>query len=77
MKKTKNKELLDLFSEKLYLISQDPYIGESKKGPLKDYKTVKFVFKRVDYRILYSINENEIKIFIRRLGIRENFYDNL
>lgn len=59
-------------------IQNDPYeAGERLKGIFRMYWKYKFVFKSVDYRIIYQIQKNQLIIVLVLIGTRENLYKKL
>lgn len=51
-----------------------PFEGEELTGPLAGIRSYHFSIERVQYRIAYSINENEHIIKILMIAKRESFY---
>lgn len=69
-----DKKVIDLFfctvKEK---ILKDPYTGTRLKGRYRDL----WKFRIGDFRIIYSIEEDGIRIHILRVRHRSNVYDNI
>jgi mRNA interferase RelE/StbE len=69
-----DKKVIDLFfcsvKEK---ILKDPYTGVRLKGRYRDL----WKFRIGDFRIIYSIKKDEIRIHILRIKHRSNIYDNI
>ena len=59
----------------LEIILKKPYVSEELYGDLKGVRSYHFKKNKVDYRIAYSINENEKVIYFLMIGKRENFYE--
>lgn len=53
------------------------HAGKSLKGDLKNYFSHAFTFKGVNYRIIYTIDQEANTITIEMAGSRENIYDHL
>jgi len=69
-----DKKVVDLFfctvKEK---ILKDPYAGVRLKGRYRDL----WKFRIGDFRIIYSIEKDRIRIHILRVRHRSNVYDNI
>ncbi len=69
-----DKKVIDLFfcsvKEK---ILKDPYMGVRLKGRYRDL----WKFRIGDFRIIYSIEKDVIRIHILRIKHRSNVYDNI
>ena len=74
LKKLKNDNLKSLFKESFKKISQNPYIGQPKKGILNGILCYDVYYDKTNYEIAYRIYENKIVIVIL-VGTRENFYN--
>lgn len=69
-----DKDVIDLFFNTVKKkISKNPYLGIKLKGRYKDL----WKYKIGDFRIIYSIINQEIKIHILRIRHRSNVYDNI
>ena len=55
LKKIKNQKFLDKIEQGMKEICENPYIGERKKGPLKDVYGHKIYHVRAPYVISYKI----------------------
>ena len=77
-KKLKDKQLKLTFFKAINTISENPYIGELKKGDLAGIYGLDVRYDGVNYEIAYLIEEIEDKIVVIILaGTRENFYEEL
>lgn len=56
-------------------ISDNPDIGEDKKGDLSGFKVYKFIFIRQQYLIAYYSHEDDLIFYM--IGPHENFYRKL
>ena len=56
-------------------IIENPEMGESKKGDLRECRVHKFAFKKQKQLIAYKVSTNEILFYM--VGPHENFYLNL
>lgn len=66
------------FFEIIKKISENPYIGEMKKGDLSGVYGIDVRYDGINYEIAYIIEEVEGKIVVIILaGTRENFYEEL
>ena len=69
-----DKKIVDLFfSAVKERILKDPYIGVRLKGRYRNL----WKYRIGDFRIIYSINKDEIRIHILRIRHRNNVYDNI
>ncbi|MFC2144759.1 type II toxin-antitoxin system RelE/ParE family toxin [Actinomycetota bacterium] len=69
-----DKKIVDLFfSAVKERILKDPYIGVRLKGRYRNL----WKYRISDFRIIYSINKDEIRIHILRIRHRNNVYDNI
>ncbi|MCL2383500.1 MAG: type II toxin-antitoxin system RelE/ParE family toxin [Oscillospiraceae bacterium] len=76
LKKLKNSNLKKLLQDALIRISQNPYIGEAKKGDLNGFFCYDVYYDKTNYEIAYRIYEDKIVVIIL-VGTRENFYNEL
>lgn len=78
LKKLKDSILKKIFKETFNDISENPYIGQAKKGDLNGFFGYDVYYNKTNYEISYRIyeNENEIVVIIL-IGTRENFYNEL
>lgn len=78
LRKLKNRQLKKKFTEAIYdTIANDPYVGNEKHGDLRGYYTYGFKYDRVDYRVAYTINDNNEIVIVVLAGPHENFYERL
>ena len=78
LKKLKNRQLKEKFTDAIYkTIANDPYVGNEKRGDLKSYYTHGFKYDRVDYRIAYTINDDNEIVIVVLAGAHEKFYEEL
>ena len=56
-------------------IIENPAMGETKKGDLRECRVHKFTFKKQKLLIAYKVFTNEILFYM--VGPHENFYRNL
>lgn len=78
LKKLKNRQLKEKFTDAIYkTIANDPYVGNEKRGDLKSYYTYGFKYDRVDYRIAYTINDDNEIVIVVLAGAHEKFYEEL
>jgi len=56
-------------------IIENPKMGETKKGDLREFRVHKFAFKKQRLLIAYQVFTNEILFYL--VGPHENFYRNL
>lgn len=78
LKKIKDKRLSEIFRECIEKIRLNPFeAGDANVGDLKGFYTHKFRYQKTDYRIGYSVKENEdgTLTIIIMIGKRENFYN--
>lgn len=77
-KKLKEKPLEEAYKKALLDISQDPYIGQQKRGDLSSIYGFDVRYKGINYEIAYTVSEaNGKKIVVILAGTRENFYEEL
>lgn len=78
LKKLKNKQLKRKFTDAIFnVIANDPYVGNEKHGDLKNYYAYGFKHKRVEYRIAYTINDDNEIVIVVLAGPHEKFYEQL
>ncbi len=78
LKKIKEKALKETYKIALLKISENPYIGQAKRGDLSGIYGFDIKYKSVNYEIAYTISElNGKKIVVIFAGTRENFYEQL
>lgn len=78
LRKLKNRSLKKKFVDAIYkTIANDPYVGNEKRGDLKSYYTYGFKYDRVDYRIAYTINDDNEIVIVVLAGSHEKFYEEL
>lgn len=63
--------------EALILISSNPLAGENLKGDMRDYYSYHLKIKNVQYRIIYTIRNQELVVIVVLIGTRENIYKQL
>ena len=56
-------------------VIENPAMGETKKGDLKDFRVHKFTFKQQKLLIAYQVSETEILFYM--IDTHENFYRKL
>ena len=77
-KKLKEKPLKKAYKTALLKLSENPYIGQPKRGDLAGIYGFDVKYKGINYEIAYTINEvNGKKIVVLLAGTRENFYQQL
>lgn len=78
LRKVKNRQLKKKFSEVIYdIIANDPYVGNEKHGDLNGYYAYGFKYDRVDYRVGYTINDDNEIVIVVLAGPHEKFYERL
>jgi mRNA interferase RelE/StbE len=77
-KKLKERPLKETYKTALLKLSENPYIGQPKRGDLAGIYGFDVKYKGINYEIAYTINEvNGKKIIVLLAGTRENFYEQL
>jgi mRNA interferase RelE/StbE len=77
-KKLKEKPLKEAYKKALLKISENPYIGQPKRGDLSGIYGFDVKYKGINYEIAYTISEvNGKKVIVLLAGTRENFYEEL
>lgn len=77
-KKIREKGLQEAFKIALEKISNDPSIGDQKKGDLAGIWCYDVFYNKTNYEIAYRIYEEEGQlVVIIMAGTRENFYEEL
>ncbi|HAP42778.1 MAG: plasmid stabilization protein [Spirochaetes bacterium GWD1_61_31] len=77
-KKIREKGLQDTFRVALEKISDDPAIGEQKKGDLAGIWCYDVFYNKTNYEIAYRIyDEDGQLVVVIMAGTRENFYEEL
>lgn len=72
--KKADKPLKEKIREEVLRIGENPKVGESLTGKLKNLRSHHFSFVRTQYRIAYEVKNN---LIIVAIGTRENFYRDL
>lgn len=58
-------------------LKENPYLGEKLSGSLHFLYSFHIKFKRVEYRLAYTIDKSRKLIVVHLIGPRENFYEKL
>ena len=78
IKKIKDKKLKGKIKDALIKLSENPYIGQAKKGDLSGIYGYDVYYNKTNYEISYKIYEvDNKKIIVIIIGTRENFYKEL
>ena len=78
IKKIKDKKLKGKIKDALIKLSENPYIGQAKKGDLSGIYGYDVYYNKTNYEISYKIYEvDNKKIIVIFIGTRENFYKEL
>ena len=78
IKKIKDKKLKGKIKDALIKLSENPYIGQAKKGDLSGIYGYDVYYNKTNYEISYKIYEvDNKKIIVIVIGTRENFYKEL
>lgn len=78
LRKFKNRQLKKKFTDVIFdTIAKDPYAGNEKHGDLKNYYVFGFKYDRVDYRIAYTIKNDDEIVIVILAGPHEKFYEEL
>lgn len=72
-----DKPLQKIFRNKIGEISEDPHTAEPLTQDLKGWWSFHFIYRRVDYRIIYRIYGKEKLVLVGLAGSRENIYKEL
>lgn len=75
--KLKNRQLKKITNVIYDTIANAPYVGSAKHGDLISYYAYGFKYGRVDYRIAYTINDNDEIVVVVLAGPHEKFYEEL
>lgn len=78
LRKLKNRQLKKKFTDAIFdTIAKDPYVRIERYGDLKNYYVYGFKYDRVDYRIAYTINDDNEIVIVVLAGSHEKFYEQL
>ena len=78
IKKIKDKKLKGKIKDALIKLSENPYIGQAKKGDLSGIYGYDVYYNKTNYEISYKIYEvDNKKVIVILIGTRENFYKEL
>ena len=78
IKKITDKVLKGKIKDALIKISENPYIGQAKKGDLSGIYGYDVYYNKTNYEISYKIYEvDNKKVIVILIGTRENFYKEL
>jgi mRNA interferase RelE/StbE len=70
--KSLDKSIVDSFFKIVETrISENPFSGERLKGKLRDI----WKYRIGNYRVLYTIQQNEVRVLVLRMRHRKNVYD--
>ncbi|MBI2591384.1 MAG: type II toxin-antitoxin system RelE/ParE family toxin [Candidatus Brennerbacteria bacterium] len=59
------------------ILESDPYAGEKLSGSLRFLYSFHFKVSNIQYRVAYTINQNDKLIIMHFAHTRENFYEKL
>ncbi len=76
-KKKLPQNIQEIINIEVRKIADNPYVGERKKGDLKEVFVWKFKIFTLQYLIAYKIIEDGKNIIILAIGPHENFYRDL
>lgn len=74
LKKITRNSMNDIKEKWIPRLLLKPFDGEELTGPLMGIRSYHFKIGKVQYRIAYTINENEHMIKILMIAKRESFY---
>jgi mRNA-degrading endonuclease RelE of RelBE toxin-antitoxin system len=74
-KKKLAKEEIRVLDDEIKKLSNDPKIGEAKKGDLQGGYVYKFKVNRQELLLAYEYND--CRLYLIMIGYHENFYRNL
>ncbi len=72
IKKVKDKDINEQIKKKIYAVKENPYIGATKTGLIKNHRTVKV--NRQKIVILYRIEEENCIIIFIKIGSHDEVY---
>jgi len=72
-----DKEVLMLVDGVFQKLSENPYAGEKLRGGFSEYFSYHFKVKKIEYRIIYKIKDEQLMVYVVMIGSRENLYDKL
>lgn len=58
-------------------LNENPYTGKPLKGEYKNFRSLRVSGNRVQYRVIYQVNEESNTIIVYYAGSRENIYNKL
>lgn len=70
-------DLRNKLKQEITKLKSNPHQHKRLKGEFKQYYSVKTIFKRTHYRIIFSIEEKQRIVIILVVGSRENLYNSL
>jgi len=70
-------QVIDCVEEELNQLAQNPHLGKPLTGEFKGVHSLHLKYKRTQYRIAYTINDNKQEILLHFVHSRENFYQYL
>ncbi len=66
---------VELIVEHIPAIVQDPKaVGEKKKGELSELRACAFAFRGSAYRIVYRVDEQDLRVIIVAIGVHDVAY---
>ncbi len=72
-----DREVLISVEDAFQKLSKDPHVGEKLHGGFSEYFSYHFKVKKIEYRIIYEIEDQELFVYIVMVGSRENVYNKL
>ncbi len=73
IQKVKDKNIKEQIKKKIYAVKENPYIGATKTGRIKNYRTVKV--NRQKIVILYRIEEEDCMAIFIKIGTHDEVYN--
>lgn len=71
-------EIRDVILNKYFpLLSKNPFCGKFLKGEFNKYLSYSFIYKSVEYRIIYQVFKDKLLILVVMVSSRENIYKRL
>jgi addiction module RelE/StbE family toxin len=65
----------DIYNFHIEKILEDPYGSEKLHGNLVGFFSYHFRKNKIDYRVVYAVEEEKKIVYFLMIGKRENFYD--
>ena len=71
------KDTRDEIQRNLFRLEIEPFLGKLLKSPLDQYRSLRVRSNRVEYRVIYQIDNNNHRILVAYIDTREKVYKDI